>query len=69
MNQIIEWLLKGDVSIKYQVHRDLLGEDRKDLQKMIAQEGWGAQFLECQRLDGHWGISFYQPKWTSTIYT
>ena len=35
--QIIEWLLQGDVSIQYQVHRDLLGNDRKDLQDRIAQ--------------------------------
>lgn len=39
--QIIEWLLKGDVSIQYQVYRDLLGTDRKDLQERILDEGWG----------------------------
>jgi len=37
---IISWLLQGDVSIQYQVHRDLLGNDRKDLQDRIANEGW-----------------------------
>lgn len=67
--QIIEWLLEGDVSIQYQVHRDLLGNDRKDLQERIAKEGWGKQFLCKRKSNGHWGDRFYQPKWISTHYT
>lgn len=67
--QIIEWLLEGDVSIQYQVHRDLLGDDRKDLQDRIANEGWGKQFLSKRNQNGHWGRKFYQPKWISTHYT
>ncbi|WP_222942488.1 hypothetical protein [Arenibacter arenosicollis] len=67
--QIIEWLLQGDVSIQYQVYRDLLGNDRKDLQDRIAQEGWGKQFLSKRKSNGHWGQSFYQPKWISSHYT
>ncbi|MEQ9403374.1 MAG: hypothetical protein RIM99_07315 [Cyclobacteriaceae bacterium] len=66
---IIKWLLEGDVSIQYQVWRDLLGEERKDLQKRIATEGWGKQFLAQRHSNGHWGDSFYQPKWISTHYT
>lgn len=66
---LIEWLQKGDVSIQYQTHRDLLFQNRTDLQKRIALEGWGAQFLSKQRPDGHWGQKFYQPKWISTHYT
>jgi len=67
--QIIAWLLEGDVSIQYQVHRDLLGDDRKDLQDRIAKEGWGKQFLSKRNPNGHWGMRFYQPKWISTHYT
>lgn len=67
--QIINWLLKGDVSIQYQVYRDLLYVERKDLQNRIANEGWGLRFLSKQRPNGHWGVKFYQPKWTSTHYT
>jgi hypothetical protein len=67
--EIIDWLLEGDVSIQYQVHRDLLSDDRKDLQNRIAVEGWGARFLSRRRPDGHWGLKFYQPKWTSSHYT
>lgn len=67
--EIIQWMLEGDISIQYQVHRDLLSTERKDLQKRIATEGWGAKFLSKRNADGHWGMKFYQPKWTSTHYT
>ncbi len=67
-NEIIKWLLKGDVSIQYQVHRDLLSTDRYDLQERISKEGFGAGFLSKRKTDGNWGIKFYQPKWTSTHY-
>ena len=67
--ELLEWLLKGDVSIQYQVHRDLLGVDRKDLRERISTEGWGEKFLSKRKPNGHWGQRFYQPKWTSTHYT
>jgi len=67
--EIIEWLIEGDVSIQYQVHRDLLGNNRKELQKRIAIEGWGKRFLLNRKSNGHWGMRFYQPKWISTHYT
>ncbi len=67
--QLISWLLAGDVSIQYQVHRDLLGQIRTDLQRRIATEGWGKQFLQARQPEGHWGQRFYQPKWISTHYT
>jgi hypothetical protein len=66
---LIAWLLDGDVAIQYQVQRDLLGQERPDLQARIATEGWGARFLAARQSDGHWGRGFYQPKWTSTHYT
>jgi hypothetical protein len=68
-NQVIDWLLDGDVSIQYQVHRDLFASERLDLRYRIAMEGWGAQFLQFRKAEGHWGDRFYQPKWTSTHYT
>ena len=68
-NEIIKWLLAGDVSIQYQVFRDLLSEERKDLQARIATEGWGKRFLSKRKPEGHWGLKFYQPKWTSSHYT
>lgn len=71
-DNVIDWLMKGDVAIQYQVTRDLLHGMPKVLsllQRRIANEGWGARFLIKQKKDGHWGITFYQPKWTSTHYT
>ncbi|WMN10839.1 hypothetical protein QYS49_36195 [Marivirga salinae] len=67
--QIIDWLLEGDISIQYQAWRDLLGSDNKKLQDRIAIEGWGSKFLSKQHSNGHWGDRFYQPKWISTHYT
>ena len=68
-DEIISWLLEGDVSIQYQTYRDLLGEERTDLKERIPHEGWGRQFLSNRGDHGHWGDHFYQPKWTSTHYT
>ncbi len=71
-NKNIPWLLEGDVSIKFQAKRDLLGADTSELyalQNKIASEGWGWKLLEARRPDGHWGRGFYQPKWTCTHYT
>jgi hypothetical protein len=67
--EIISWLLEGDAAIRYQVHRDLLGSDKPALRKKIESEGWGLNFLDRRLPNGHWGRSFYQPKWTSTHYT
>jgi hypothetical protein len=68
-NEIIKWLLKGDVSTQYQVHLDLLDTERSDLQNRIEREGWAAVFLSKRHPDGHWGQAFYQPKWISSHYT
>jgi len=66
---IIQWLLEGDVSIRYQVRRNLLDSDRPGLRRRIESEGWGRDFLSRRSEKGHWGRSFYQPKWISTHYT
>jgi hypothetical protein len=68
-NELIDWLLNGDVSIQYQVYRDLLQSRRKQLQERIEYEGWGARYLSFRKREGYWGRGFYQPKWTSTHYT
>jgi hypothetical protein len=47
----------------------MLNEDHPELQQKISTEGWGKKFLEKQGENGHWGLSFYQPKWISTHYT
>ena len=68
-DSVVRWLLAGDVAIQYQVWRDLLGEDRRDIQSRIDKEGWGAALLARRHSDGTWGSGFYQPKWTSSHYT
>lgn len=72
MDDVICWLLKGDVSMQYLTHRDLLHSDLgtlSSLQRRIETEGFGAKLLSCRGANGHWGIWFYQPKWTCTHYT
>jgi hypothetical protein len=68
-NDIISWLLEGDISIQYQTHRDLLGNDDMSLRKRITTEGWGKQYLDARNENGYWGQDYYQPKWVSTHYT
>jgi hypothetical protein len=65
----IRWLLQGDVSIQYQVYRGLLNSNKSSLRKRIAQEGWGKKFLSYRLKSGHWGLGFYQLKWTCSHYT
>ena len=67
--QRIQFLLEGDVSIQYQVQRDLLNNNDLSLQNRIATEGWGKHILSQRKADGNWGDRFYQPKWISTHYT
>jgi hypothetical protein len=67
--EVLEWLLNGDISIQYQVYRDILKINMPGLKERIATEGWGKEFLSFRNKDGHWGLKFYQPKWTSTHYT
>lgn len=66
---VIQWLLDGDVSIQYLTQRDLLNNPQPDLQKRIEFEGWGAKFLAQRQPEGHWGNSFYNPKWICSHYT
>jgi len=68
-DQILDWLLDGDVAIQYHVKRDLLGSEDNALRQRIAREGWGTRFLEARQENGHWGRGFYQPKWISSHYT
>ena len=68
-DELTAWLLAGDVSIQYQLHRDLLSAERKDLQNRIATEGWGKALLLARHPEGHWGKRFYEPKWISSHYT
>lgn len=67
--EVVAWLLDGDVAVAHQTTRDLLHREDPSLRARIATEGHGAALLAARRKDGHWGMGFYQPKWTSTHYT
>ncbi|MGD1007138.1 MAG: prenyltransferase/squalene oxidase repeat-containing protein [Ignavibacteriaceae bacterium] len=72
-NKLINWLLDGDVSIQYQVKRDLLNASKKELETLqgrIPLEGWCKKFLSKRdKKTGLWGGGVYSPKWISTHYT
>jgi hypothetical protein len=70
--KIINWLLAGDPSVRWQVERDLLKENESSYQQtrsLISQKGWGRKLLAEQDPDGTWGGGLYSPKWISTHYT
>ncbi len=73
MNDVIlDWLVDGDPSIRWQVERDLLYKDPETWQATraeIGQVGWGERLLNQQDEGGTWGLGLYGPKWTSTTYT
>ncbi|WP_332667811.1 hypothetical protein [Aeromicrobium sp.] len=67
-----EWLLAGDVSIRWQVMQYLIGASPAEVaaeRERVATEGWGARLLAAQDTDGLWAGALYSPKWTSTTYT
>lgn len=72
MNRLYAWLLDFDVSVQYQVHKQLLGSNEtlcRSLQNRIETEGFGYHLLSARNTSGHWGLWYYQPKWTCTHYT
>lgn len=72
MNGIINWLLKGDPAIRWQIHKNLLSSSERKIlseRKMVEKEGWGKKLLSYQTTDGLWGGGLYSPKWKSTTYT
>jgi len=69
---ILEWLLEGDPSIRWQALRDLKGAADRTWareRRRVARERWGARLLAVQNADGVWASGIYTPKWTSTAYT
>ena len=70
--KLFNWLLKGDPSIRFQVHRDLLNTEKdklKEVQQEILKKGWALKLLKKQDEDGIWGGGLYSPKWISSTYT
>ncbi|RJP65414.1 MAG: hypothetical protein C4539_13225 [Ignavibacteriales bacterium] len=70
--KIIQWLLDGDPSIRWQTYKDLLDADDKTVnceREKISKESWGAKLLSFQDDAGTWAESLYSRKWISTTYT
>jgi hypothetical protein len=70
--EIVRWLLDGDPAIRWQVMRDLLGEDGETFtqERMhVSSAGWGADLLSRQDTSGRWAEQLYDHKWLSTTYT
>jgi hypothetical protein len=69
---IIDWLLKGDPSIRGQVLNDIVLADIKTINKernLVSESGWGAKLLSYQDYEGTWAQSLYNRKWISTTYS
>jgi len=69
---IVDWLLSGDPSIRWQVMQGLLNAAAAEVEAeriRVAGEGWGAQLLAHQDRQGTWAKGLYSPKWVSTTYT
>jgi hypothetical protein len=65
---VIEWLLEGDPSIRWQVLRDLTDAPEETVaaeRARVASEGWGAGLLDLQTDEGHWNDET-QHGWMST---
>ncbi len=68
----IDWLLDADLSIRWQVMRDLTDTPAGIVaaeRSRVATEGWGARLLDQQRTDGQWGDGVAVPFWWSNLYT
>ncbi|MEA3502573.1 MAG: hypothetical protein U9R47_07345 [Actinomycetota bacterium] len=69
---VVDWLVAGDPSIRWQVERDLLDRTPatwEETQSQIGRTGWGRRLLDLQDPGGTWGGGLYSPKWISTTYT
>ncbi len=68
VDETLAWLLGGDAAIQFQTRRDLMRQERPDIQRRIASEG-DARTLLAAHADPGWGRGFYQPKWTCPHYS
>jgi hypothetical protein len=67
---VVKWLFDSDPSIRWQVMRDLTDEPGEVIaaeRSRVATEGWGAQLLDLQTSEGHWGDDDRDHAWIPTI--
>jgi hypothetical protein len=63
---VVDWLLDSDPAIRWQVMNDLMDEAAEVVateRARVAVEGWGAQLIELQDVDGRWDSGTYRPGW------
>src|ERR1700756_2102341 len=68
---VIDWLLDGDPSTRWQVLRDLTGAPAGEVaaeRARAATEGLGARLLALQADDGRWGGAAWNRGWDSTMH-
>jgi len=68
---VIDWLLDSDLSIRWQVMRDLTGAPAGEVaaeRARVATEGVGARLLALQADDGRWGGAAWNRGWDSTMH-
>src|SRR5690348_5071420 len=54
---VVQWLLRGDPAIRWQVLRDLLDAPENEVateRARVELEGWGARLLALRAPDGTW---------------
>ncbi len=79
---VIEWLLEGDPSIRWQVLADLVDAPHGDVsaeRARVEHQGWGARLLAFEGDDGLWDGGVYYPAeytddepgqpWTATMHS
>jgi hypothetical protein len=68
---VLDWLLAGDPSIRWQVMRDLTHEPADVVateRSRVSTEGWGRRLLTLQGPDGTWAGRAWSPDWTDTFH-
>jgi hypothetical protein len=68
---VMQWLLDSDPSIRWQVMRDLVGAPADEIaaeRAKVATQGWGAQLLALQGVDGSWAGTAFNQGWDSTMH-
>lgn len=68
---VIQWLLDSDPAIRWQVLRDLTDATADEVVAecaKVATEGWGAQLLAIQGVDGSWAGTAWNHGWDSTMH-
>src|SRR5215475_1016011 len=68
---VIDWLLDGDASIRWQVMRDLTCEPERAIAEergRVSTESVGARLLALQADDGRWGGVAWNRGWDSTMH-